>query len=234
MHIIPIQTRLFQIHENLEQFIFEHIPTLEEGDIVVVTSKIVSLAEGNVISENELEGALRKKADHIVKTPWTLLTQIKNEWSVNGGADRSNSASGVIMLPRDPFHTARTLAKSLRKKYKIKNLGVIITDTRSTPLRVGTLGRTIGYAGIKPLKNYIGKKDLFGRKSRVTISNHIDALAVSAVLNMGEGNEQIPLAVIEKAPVEFSQTIKNIELNIPAHKDLFSYIYKLKVQKPQK
>ena len=110
---------------------------------------------------------------------------------------------------------------------------MIITDTRSTPLRVGTLGRAIGYAGIKPLKSYIGKRDLYGRKSRVTISNHVDALAVSAVLTMGEGNERIPLVIIREAPVQFSQNQKREELNIPAQKDLFSSIYKLKLKKPR-
>ncbi len=111
----------------------------------------------------------------------------------------------------------------------VKNLGVIISDTRSVPLRIGTAGRAIGVAGFLPIKSYIDKEDLFGRKSRVTISNLADALATSAVLMMGEGNEQTPLAVIKNAPVSFINkplNEKDKDLNLPPEQDIFAYVYK--------
>lgn len=113
--------------------------------------------------------------------------------------------------------------------FGIKNLGVIISDTRSAPLRIGTVGRAIGCAGFLPTKSYVGKEDLFGRKSRVTVSNIADALATSAVFMMGEGDEQTPLVIIKDAPVSFTNkplNEKDKELNLSPEHDIFSYIYK--------
>ena len=74
---------------------------------------------------------------------------------------------------------------------------MFITDSKTTPLRLGTTGIAIGYSGFRPLNNYIGKKDIFGMKMKITKANIMDGLAVASVLVMGEGSEQTPLALIE-------------------------------------
>lgn len=90
------------------------------------------------------------------------------------------------------------------------------------------MGRAIGVAGFLPIKSYVGKEDLYGRESRVTTSNIADALASSAVLVMGEGSEQTPLAQIKNAPVTFTKEVLSDEdkkLHLLPEEDIFSYIY---------
>ena len=92
------------------------------------------------------------------------------------------------------------------------------------------MGRSIGYAGFEPLKSYVGKKDLFGRKSRFTQSNIADALAASAVVVMGEGNEQTPVAILRDAPVRFTKqrgvNKKSPSLVLLPEKDIYAVVYK--------
>ena len=85
----------------------------------------------------------------------------------------------------------------MQEKFQIKNLGVIITDSKTTPLRWGVTGTAIAYSGFKPLNDLIGTPDLFGRELKMTKVNILDGLAAAAVLVMGEGIEQTPLAIIE-------------------------------------
>jgi coenzyme F420-0:L-glutamate ligase len=227
MQIIPIKTPLFNKNNNLFNFILNNTPKLENGDILAITSKIVALSDGAVGEVKDKEKIITKLAKKVIKTPWALMTLTGDGWCINAGIDESNANHKIILLPKDIFRTAETIRKKLAKHFKLKKLGVLITDTKSLPLRMGTIGRAMGYAGFLPLKNYIGKKDLFGKKSRFTKSNLADALAATAVLNMGEGDEQIPLAIIKNAPVKFSNK-KGIVLSILPEKDIYSFVYRNK------
>jgi dihydrofolate synthase / folylpolyglutamate synthase len=230
MQIIPIKTRLFKENESLINFILENISTVDDGDIIAITSKIVALSQGRTDTIKNKEGIINKSSKKIIKTPWALLTLTNEGWCINAGVDESNANHKIILLPRDIFKTAEILKSKISKHFNLKKIGILITDTKSLPLRVGTIGRAVGFAGFEPLKNYIGKKDLFGKKSRFTKSNMADALSASAVLNMGEGSEQIPLAIIKNAPVKFTTkdnfTKKNTGLAILPENDIYSYIYK--------
>ena len=114
----------------------------------------------------------------------------------------------------------------------MSHLGVLITDSRTVPLRAGVTGVAVGYAGFRGIKDYRGTPDIFGRKFEFSRTNIADGLAAAAVLVMGEGNEQQPLAIIEKAPVEFCDRVKRAELRINIKEDmyrpLFSKLPKLK------
>ncbi len=229
MLIKPIKTSLFNINDDLFLFITKYIKKFNEYDILVITSKIVALSQGCVIPHDSYTKYMNTVSAHSVKTPWAILTLTSEGWCINAGVDESNVRNGYVTLPENPFEYAHILRKRLRKKYGLKNLGVIITDTRSVPLRAGTVGRAIGCAGFHPLKSYIGKKDLFGRKSRVTVSNNADALATGAVFVMGEGSEQTPLAVIQNAPVRFTQKKlpkKETRLFLLPREDIFTYLYR--------
>ncbi|MCR4285427.1 MAG: coenzyme F420-0:L-glutamate ligase [Candidatus Kaiserbacteria bacterium] len=237
MHVKVIKTALFNAHEDLLIFIKKHIKSLQENDVLVVTSKIIALSNGDTITHETGDSYLATVSMQTVNTPWAVLTLTNEGWCINAGIDESNAQDSLITLPEKPFEYAHTLLKQLKGHYGLKNLGLIITDTRSVPLRVGTIGRTIGCAGFHPFKSYIGKKDLFGRRSRVTVSNIADALAASAVLVMGEGNEQTPLAVIQNAPVAFTQSkLKNEEtrLFLLPEEDIFTYLYKDASVEPHK
>ncbi len=228
MQVLPIKTSLFKINDSLFEFIKAHMPELQEGDILAVTSKIVALSEGRVGKIEDKEKIIHREAKKVIETPWASLTLTERGWEINAGVDESNAEDGLILLPEDSFHSAELLVENLKEHYKIKNLGVIITDTRSVPLRVGTVGRALGVAGFLPIKSYVGAEDLYGRKSRVTTSNVADALAASAVLVMGEGSERSPLAVIKNAPVYFIGGLLSEEskqLNLSVEQDIFTNIY---------
>ncbi len=229
MQISGIKTKLFKVNDSLYEFIKTHLPKLEEKDILVVTSKIVALAEGRVGKIEDREKIIHREAIEIIKTPWADMTLTNRGWEINAGIDESNADNQLILLPADSFVSAEILLEKLKFHYKITNLGVVITDTRSASMRIGTVGRAVGVAGFCPTKSYVGKKDLYGRKSRVTVSNVADALATSAVLVMGEGDEQTPLAIINDAPVNFVSEVLTDEekkLYLSPEEDIFKYIYR--------
>lgn len=228
MKVIPIKTPLFKRGDNLPSFLASNLPALKEKTIIAMTSKIVALSQNKVISLEKKERYIHARSKKVLKTPWALLTLTDEGWCVNAGADESNADGAVILLPDQPHAVANALRKFLMQRRSLKHLGVIITDTRSVPLRRGTIGRAIGYAGFEPTKSYVGEKDLFGRKSRHTESNIADALAASAVLVMGEGSEQSPIAIIADAAIHFVSREKKHsphELTLSPQKDLYATVF---------
>ncbi len=229
MEVLAIKTPIFKVNESLFDFIKSHLPIFSEGDILVITSKLVALSEGGVVKIAEKEKIIHSEALKVLETPWALLALTERGWEINAGVDESNAEENLILMPQDPFLSAETLRSHLKEYFGLNNVGVIISDTKSIPLRVGTIGRMVGCAGFEPIKSYIDKEDLFGRKSRVTVSNLADSLSASAVLMMGEGNEQTPMVLIKNAPVTFINRAlndKEKQMQIPPEQDIFSYIYK--------
>src|SRR3989344_2338816 len=222
MKVIPIRTRMFRQGDSLEDFIVEHLARPNEGGIIAVTSKIVALSQGRVYpldGPGDKERWIRNESSQMLKTPWCFLTKMNGEWVAN--ADGS-----LILLPRNIQRTVASLLTRLKKRYRLKRLGVIITDTRIYPMRVGTMGVAVGYAGFAPIKNYVGMPDLFGRKLKRTQANNVNALAIAAVLVMGEGAERRPLAVIEGADVVFGGHAPSIaSLTIDPRDDLYNAAY---------
>ncbi|MFA4998855.1 MAG: coenzyme F420-0:L-glutamate ligase [Candidatus Paceibacterota bacterium] len=215
----------------------KYLPSLKEGSIVAITSKIVSICEGRVVKirKDEKEKLVEKEAEYFLPSQgnkYNVMLTIKgNVLAASAGIDESNGAGYHILLPKDPQETANDIRRYLRKKFSIKKLGVIITDSRTTPLRWGTTGVAISYSGFAPLYNYIGKRDIFGRKFEMQKTNIVDALATSAVLTMGEGAEQTPLALIEDVPfVKFQEKdpskkeLDNFHINI--NDDLYGPLLK--------
>ncbi|KND51350.1 MAG: coenzyme F420-0:L-glutamate ligase / coenzyme F420-1:gamma-L-glutamate ligase [Parcubacteria bacterium C7867-001] len=224
MQVLPVQTHLYKEGENLETFIAEHIPRVKNGSIVVVTSKIAALAERRTLplpSEREEAALMRRESSFAIKTKWVWLTLKDGMIMANAGADKSNAAGKMILLPKDSFASAARLRRALMKHYRISKLGVLITDSRVAPLRAGVIGVALGYAGFKGVKDYRGKKDLFGRPFVFEQTNVADNLASAAILVMGEGAERIPLALIENAPVEWTERVKKDEGRIPPEDDLY-------------
>ena len=227
MTIHAISTTLFQKNQNLAGFILRHAgQIIKEKSILCVTSKIVSLSEGRTVcSQNQDKKALIKKESEVYIGEigyGTHLTIKEGQLIPSAGIDKSNSPEGdYILYPKKPFKTAETLRKTLQKKLSLKKMGLIITDSRTLPLRTGTVGLALSYSGFKGVKNMIGKQDLFGRPLKMTRINLVDSLAISAVMLMGEGAESCPLAIIHKAPVVFTQKTNFREIKIPLKEDLY-------------
>ncbi len=143
----------------------------------------------------------------------------------SAGIDESNARGKIVLLPKDSFVSAKSLHTKLSKIYKVKNLGILITDSRLLPLRAGVVGVALGYAGFKGVRDYRGKKDMFGRVLKFSRTDIADSLATSAVLLMGEGSEQQPLALISSAPVDFVKNVNRKELIMDPAEDVYAPIF---------
>lgn len=183
-----------------------YMPTLEENSVVAVTSKIIAICEGRVVpvdstSKDEL---VRQEAEYFIpkeENEYDVYLTIKNNMLVaTAGIDESNADGNYILWPKNPQETANKIRKNLQQKFQIKNVGVIITDSKTTALRWGVTGAALAHSGFAALNNKIGTPDIFGHALKVTQVNTSDALSSAAVLEMGEANEQTPLATITDIP----------------------------------
>ncbi len=228
MIIQPIKTRIFQEGDNLFAFITRYFKKVPEWSVIVVTSKIVALAEKRTaVAENmkTKEKLIRAESEFAIPTKHVWLTVKDGMVMASAGIDESNANGKLILLPKDSFKTARFLRKKLQQKYGIKHLGVLITDSRTIPLRAGVTGVALGYAGFRGVMDYRGTPDIFGRKFKFSRTNVADSLATAAVFVMGEGNEQQPLAIIKKTPIEFCDKIRRKELRIDIRDDMYRPLF---------
>lgn len=203
------------------------MPKLSENSILAVTSKVVAICENRVVPI----GAIDKKelvineADLYIpheENKYGYTITIKDNLLIpTSGIDESNGNGFYILWPSDPQKWANRIRNYLKKRFGLKNVGVIITDSKTTPLRWGTSGVCIAHAGFKALNDYIHTPDIFGRYLKVTKANIADSLAVAAVLQMGEGDEQTPLAII--SDLEFV----NFKKNNPSRKELEGLVISL-------
>lgn len=229
MNVTALRTRVFKERESLDAFIVKHAKVLTEGDILIVTSKIVALAEGRTaMVKNRMEKAalIRNESQYAQKTKHVWLTVKDGMLMANAGVDESNANGKIILLPRDSFKSASALRRSLMKRYRLRRFGVVVTDSRTVPLKAGVMGTALGYAGFRGLREYRGQPDIFGRPLKMTRTDVADSIAASAVLLMGEGKERKPLAIVRNAPVEFVDTVRRKELSIPIEDDMYRPFFK--------
>ncbi len=187
------------------------------GDILVITSKIVSKAEGRLVdlatvkpsafaehvsrihdkAPQLLELVLRETKRVVKMDQKTLVVETHHGLvCANAGVDESNVAGGglVALLPEDPDRSARELRDALRARTGI-DLAIIISDTFGRPWREGFVNVAIGVAGLAPLKDYRGMADTEGQVLKATILAVADELASAAELVMGK-LDRVPVAVI--------------------------------------
>lgn len=223
--------------KDILKLLDKYISNLEENSVLVVTSKVVAICEGSVVAAGKIDKdeLIAKESQYYLprtENPYNVaLTITDNNLIASSGIDESNGNGFYILWPKNPQQTANEIRANLRQKFNLKNLGIIITDSRTTPLRWGITAIAIGYSGIKPLKNYIGEPDIFGRNLIFTKMSIIDNLSSAAALVMGEGNEQSPLAIATELPqVEFvdedpsDQELK--ELKISLEEDIYAPLLK--------
>lgn len=229
MIVRAVKTNIFLEGESLAPFILKYIPKLKEGSVLVVTSKIVALSERRTATpknKKEKEGIIRAESKWAVESyPGWWLTIKDGTFVINSGVDDSNADGKIVLLPKDSYRAAEKIRTALQKIYRIKKLGVLITDSRVSPLRKGVFGMALGYAGFRGLRDYRGSPDIFGRTLKVTQVSVADSLAAAAALVMGEGREQQPLSVIKDAPVEFCGKVNQNELRIRPEKDIFRPLF---------
>lgn len=232
MKITAIKTHKITTEDtDILKIIDQYVTTFEENSILVVTSKIISLCEGSIASSetNKDELVISQADKYLPKetNTFNLFVTIKdNILAVNAGVDESNSKDGYVLWPKNPFDSANKIRRFLQEKFKLQNVGVLITDSKTTPLRYGITGIGIAYSGFAAINDYVGTPDVFGRILKMTKVSVLDGLAAGAVVVMGEGNNQTPLSIISDIPfVEFQSadpTKEEIQShNIEAETDVY-------------
>ena len=231
-----VKTRiLIPPKDDLLEALSDSIKKIEEKSILAVTSKVVSIWQGKCVPIFEYpdkDVLIKKEADLYLPREFTpngwVMHTIKNGLFIpTAGIDLSNANGYYILWPEDPMSTAEEIRSFFKKKFNLKDLGVIITDSHSIPLHRGVVGITLGFAGFSPIKDYRGEKDLFGKEFIVEMSNIADMLSSAAVLTMGEGGEQTPVVIISDLPfVDFVEKYQAPDqpyssFNIPIDEDLF-------------
>jgi F420-0:gamma-glutamyl ligase len=197
--ITAYQTRnIVGIGDDLFAYL-KKIPLVEKS-ILAVSSKVVSLCEGRVIKKiSHSDNIIKREADQfiersVVPGKYALLTLKHHILTASAGVDEFDGS--FVLWPKNPSRSAKNIFYRLKRFHKLKNFGVIITDSHTVPLRRGSLGFGLAYFGFAPLRSYRGRKNLLGREMKMTQANVVDALASAAVLAMGEGGERTPFCVI--------------------------------------
>lgn len=215
----------------------------QAGDILVITQKIVSKAEGRVRRLADVVPSPRahELAEQSGKDPRLIELILGESREVlrcrtnviivehrlgiviaNAGIDRSNVAGGddtLLLLPLDPDASAAQLRERLEGAFDVR-LGVIITDSVGRAWRMGTVGIAIGVAGVPAWQDLRGRADLFGRALQVSEIAPADSLAAAAVLAMGEAAENTPVVLVRGLPPADSTQPASAVLR-PKQDDLF-------------
>lgn len=217
--------------------------TLQSGDVLVVSSKIVSKAENRFVqladvapSARAIDLAVQTAKDarivQLVLDESSLVSRIARGVlvtehrlgfvSANAGIDQSNvehSADQVLLLPYDPDASAARLRDQLEAMTGTV-VAVVISDTHGRPFRFGNVGVAIGVSGMLALTDLRGQKDLFGRELLITQQGYADLIASAAHLLCGEAAEGLPVVLLRGLQLPSGEG-KAADLNRPADKDLY-------------
>jgi F420-0:gamma-glutamyl ligase len=226
VQVSAVQTSIFRQGQDLHAFLALHLsrPVLE-GSVLAITSKIVSLAENRVRPHDiRKKDLVKQEAEYYLGEGGhgSHLTIKHGILIPSAGIDESNSESGgYILFPENPYARAEGICKHLKARFRLRQLGVIITDSHTTPLRRGVTGISLAHWGLRATEELAGQPDLFDRKLKFTHVNVVDSLAAMAVFLMGEADDCTPLAVISGAKVEFTEVTSKDEIVIEPEADLY-------------
>lgn len=233
MIIQPIKTRRITPGMcSLADLLDEAIQTLPPKSVVAIASKVVALCEGRVVpmEGTDKEKLIQQETDLYLPSssnPYNVTISItRHQLVASGGIDESNGDGYYVLWPADLQASANMIREHLSKKHRVDEVGIIITDSTTRPFQWGTTGLGIAYSGFVPLKDYRGTNDIFGRPLTFQQNNIMNGLAAAAVVLMGEGDEQTPLAVITDLPsVQFQKRNPTEEelavLHITLEEDLY-------------
>ncbi|MDP7041877.1 MAG: coenzyme F420-0:L-glutamate ligase, partial [Gammaproteobacteria bacterium] len=216
---------------------------IETGDVIVIAQKLVSKAEGRVVSLQTVEpgdeaqrlAAETEKEPEVVQLildqsrrilrhrPGVLIAEHKLGFVLaNAGIDRSNvdaDPDKVLLLPEDPDRSAVLLREAINSKLNVR-IGIVIADSVGRAWRMGTTGMALGCAGVEALLNLRGHKDMFGRELQVSEHAVADSIASAAELLLGEADEAMPVVVVRGLD-EGESTQDSTVLLRPEDEDMF-------------
>jgi len=219
-----------------------------EGDVLVVTSKVLSRAEDRFVdlagvqpsaAAHELaarthkdpracELILRESSEVSRAAPNVLIVRHRLGFvSANAGVDESNGRPAsdgrgpwVLLLPLDPDASARAIRAAVRARFGV-NVGVIVTDSHGRPFRIGSVGIAIGLAGLPALWDQRGRVDLHGRPLEITVTALADQIAAAADLLAGQADEGRPLVLVRGLRFTPDEDARATALLRPIAQDLY-------------
>ncbi|MFF3325493.1 coenzyme F420-0:L-glutamate ligase [Streptomyces sp. NPDC002889] len=183
--------------DNLAKLIAATSPGLVDGDVLLITSKIVSKAEGRLIEAADREAAIDAETVRVVarRGPLRIVENRQGLVMAAAGVDASNTPAGtVLLLPEDPDASARAIREGLRDELGV-DVGVIVTDTSGRPWRTGLTDVAIGAAGVRVLDDLRGATDSYGNPLSATVVATADELAAAGDLVKGKASG-LPVAVV--------------------------------------
>ncbi|MDX1813682.1 MAG: coenzyme F420-0:L-glutamate ligase [Candidatus Bathyarchaeia archaeon] len=240
---LPLITKGDNIAELIYNAVEKQNTPIKEKDVIVITHVAVSKAEGNVVNLDDIspsdrakeiaqqtskepalvEAVLRETKEIVCIGPNSIITETrKGIVCANAGVDRSNieGERNVVLLPKDPDSSAQKIRREI-KRLTGCDVAVIISDTHGRPFRMGEINVAIGVAGIKPIRDRRGEKDLFGYVLRIKQTSIADELASAAELVIGQADEGIPVAIIRGYNYQAMENASVTGLTRPKKKDLF-------------
>jgi len=245
MQLFGVRTGLIKPGDDLVKVILDAVKgqglTIEDGDTLAVASKAVATVQGRMVKLSSIkpsEGAeelarrynmepshvelvLREAEEIYGGVSGSLLTLKDKVLIPNAGVDHKNVPEGyVILWPERPHETAEKIRQEILEKTG-KRVGVLIVDSRVTPLRMGTVGVAIGIAGFEPIRDFRTKTDLYGNPILITRHAVADDIASAAHLIMGEASERMPVVLVRNAPAAFNEEINAGSMFISARECLF-------------
>jgi coenzyme F420-0:L-glutamate ligase / coenzyme F420-1:gamma-L-glutamate ligase len=181
---------------DLAALIAENEPDLRDGDVVVVTSKIVSKAEGRVVTRDRQSAVDDETVRVVAQRGDTRIVETRHGFVLAAaGVDASNVPSGTVaLLPEDPDRSAGRIRAGLRRRLGV-TVAVLVTDTFGRPWRNGLVDVAIGAAGISVLDDHRGRSDAHGHTLEMTVTAVADELASAAELVKGK-LAAVPVAVV--------------------------------------
>ena len=233
LNFIPIKTRILNPPKDE---IWDIIDTLDiiDGDIVFITSKILAIHQGRCIPTKDTDKASLIKQEATYYLPYENkdghhinLTITDNILIPAAGIDESNANNHYILWPKNTDLLCREIRNRICKRRGLTKLGIISTDSHTSPLRVGVTGITTGLSGVNPLQDIRGSKDIFNREMKITRINLIDPLTAMAVLLMGESSEQTPIVILRNYKnISFSPNASLADLKISPDTDIYGALLK--------
>lgn len=183
--------------DDLAALVAEHATDVRDGDVLVVSSKIVSKSEGRVVAGDDRFAAIRSETVRVVaeRGPTQIVQTRHGFVMAAAGVDASNVEPGrLLLLPLDSDESARRLRRGLTERLGVR-IGVVVTDTFGRPWRLGQTDLAIGAAGVRVVDEHRGRVDAYGNELVVTAPAHADEIAGAAELVKGK-SAQVPVAVV--------------------------------------
>lgn len=232
MDFITIKTRPLQPpKDDLFQVIDEYVTDLKDGDIIFITSKVLSIHEWNCVKNDGKilkKDLIQKEADAYLKTDVVpgrdIYLTIKNNILIpSAWIDESNANWYFILWPNDMESFCEKLHENLTKKFNIKNLWIVITDSTTRPLKWWVVWISMHSYWFKPLLDKRWEEDIFWKKLEVTQINVVDAISSMAVYLMWEWSETQPIVIWRDIPWIVYDIEKNLyqKMKIKPQEDLY-------------